>query len=510
METIDLSLIDWSRAQFALTALYHWIFVPLTLGLTWIIAIMETKYYRTGSEKWLRITRFWTKLFGINFAVGVATGLILEFEFGTNWSSYSWFVGDIFGAPLAIEGIMAFFMETTFIAVMFFGWNRVSRGFHLTSTYLVALGANAWMQDPVGMQFNPESARNEMMDFWAVLLSPTAINKFLHTVSSGYVTAGVFVVGVSAWFLLHHREEEMAKKSIKVASIFGLCAILLNLGTGDGSGKRIFQIQPMKLAAAEALVEGQRNAPLTIIGYVSQDKKAGYDSIKTTGIAVPSMLSILSDNSTDTFVPGIKDLIEGNEKEGIISVYEKMKRGREAQIALSDLKNSEKGSLTYELALKKFYDPQWKKDYFSYFGYGYYYSEDAIIMQKNAQSLIPPVPLIFYTFRIMIGLGIFFFAIFVLGIYFSVKKKLEGKRWFYWAALLSIPLVYVCSMSGWIVAEVGRQPWVIQDLMPTLSAVSQVSTVAVQTTFWIFAAIFTILLIAEIRIMTTQIKKGLN
>ncbi|MDD4820245.1 MAG: cytochrome ubiquinol oxidase subunit I, partial [Flavobacteriales bacterium] len=338
MDTTDLSLIDWSRAQFALTALYHWIFVPLTLGLTWIIAIMETKYYRTGSEKWLRITKFWAKLFGINFAVGVATGLILEFEFGTNWSNYSWFVGDIFGAPLAIEGIMAFFMETTFIAVMFFGWNRVGKGFHLTSTYLVALGANlsalwilvanAWMQDPVGMQFNPESARNEMTDFWAVLLSPTAINKFLHTVTSGYVTAGVFVVGVSSWFLLHRREKEFAQKSIKVASIFGLCAVLVNLATGDGAGKRIFQIQPMKLAAAEALVSGERNAPLTIIGYVSEDKKVGYDSIKTTGIAVPSMISFLADGKTDTFVPGIKDLIEGNEQEGILPVYEKMKRGR--------------------------------------------------------------------------------------------------------------------------------------------------------------------------------------
>ncbi|MDD4820015.1 MAG: cytochrome ubiquinol oxidase subunit I [Flavobacteriales bacterium] len=266
----------------------------------------------------------------------------------------------------------------------------------------------------------------------------------------------------------------------------------------------------MKLAAAEALVSGERNAPLTILGYVSEDKKVGYDSIKTTGIAVPSMLSFLADGKTDTFVPGIKDLIEGNEQEGILSVYEKMKRGREAQIALSDLKNAEKGSLGYEIALKKFYDPQWKKDYFSYFGYGYYYSDDMSIMQKNAQMLIPPVPLIFYTFRIMIALGILFTAVFIVGIYLSVKKKLDNKRWFYWVALLSIPLVYVCSMSGWIVAEVGRQPWVIQDLMPTVSAVSQVSTAAVQTTFWIFALTFTVLLIAEIRIMTTQIKKGIN
>ena len=239
------------------------------------------------------------KLFGINFAVGVATGLILEFEFGTNWSNYSWFVGDIFGAPLAIEGIMAFFLETTFIAVMFFGWDRVGKGFHLTSSWLVAVGANlsalwilvanAWMQDPVGMQFNPETARNEMMDFWAVLLSPTAINKFFHAVSSGYATAGVFVIGVSSWYLLKRRHNDMAKRSIRIAAMFGMFGILLSIYTGDGSGRRIFEIQPMKLAAAEGLVYGRTEAPLTVIGIVKQDKGQGYKSIDVPGVAIPGM-----------------------------------------------------------------------------------------------------------------------------------------------------------------------------------------------------------------------------
>jgi len=192
MENIDLSLVDWSRAQFALTAAFHWLFVPLTLGLSVIMAIMETIYVRTGNPEWKRITKFWMTLFAVNFAIGVATGLILEFEFGANWSNYSWFVGDIFGAPLAIEGILAFFLETTFIAVMFFGWNKVGKRAHLTATWLVAFGANfsalwilvanAWMQYPAGMRFNPDTARNEMINFWEVLFSPVAINKFFHTV----------------------------------------------------------------------------------------------------------------------------------------------------------------------------------------------------------------------------------------------------------------------------------------------------------------------------------------
>ena len=261
IESIDTSLIDWSRAQFAMTAMYHWIFVPLTLGLAVVMGIMETLYYKTGKEFWKNTAKFWMKLFGINFAVGVATGLILEFEFGTNWSNYSWFVGDIFGAPLAIEGILAFFMEATFIAVMFFGWEKVSKRFHLASTWLTGLGAtisawwilvaNAWMQNPVGMEFNPDSVRNEMVDFWAVAFSPVAVNKFFHTVLSGWVLGAIFVVGVSCWFLLKKRDTKFAMSSIKIGAIFGLVASLLSLWTGDGSGYQIAQTQPMKLAAVE-------------------------------------------------------------------------------------------------------------------------------------------------------------------------------------------------------------------------------------------------------------------
>ncbi|MCK4855354.1 MAG: cytochrome ubiquinol oxidase subunit I, partial [Bacteroidales bacterium] len=282
IDNIDLSLVDWSRGQFALTALYHWLFVPLTLGLSFILAFMETLYVRTGDEKWKSITKFWLTLFGINFAIGVATGIILEFQFGTNWSSYSWFVGDIFGAPLAIEGIMAFFMETTFLAVMFFGWNKISKKWHLASTWLVAIGAslsalwilvaNAWMQHPVGMQFNPDTVRNEMNNFWEVLLSPVAVNKWLHTTSSGFVLASVFVVGVASWFLIKKREVLLAKRSILVAATFGILSSIFVIWSGDESTKQIVHVQPMKFAAIEGLYHGQEGAGLVAFGIMSQSE----------------------------------------------------------------------------------------------------------------------------------------------------------------------------------------------------------------------------------------------
>ena len=289
IENIDSSLIDWSRAQFALTAIYHWIFVPLTLGLAVVMGIMETIYYRTNDEFWKKTAQFWQKLFGINFAVGVATGLILEFEFGTNWSNYSWFVGDIFGAPLAIEGIVAFFMEATFIAVMFFGWHKVSRGFHLASTWLTGLGAtisawwilvaNSWMQYPVGMEFNPDTARNEMVSFAEVALSPMAVTKFFHTVMSGWVLGAIFVVGVSCWYLLKQRENDkrFALESIKIAAIFGLVSTLLVAATGHSSGTQVAQHQPMKLAAMEGLYEGEQGAGLIAVAALNPKKQAPDD-----------------------------------------------------------------------------------------------------------------------------------------------------------------------------------------------------------------------------------------
>ena len=280
MNDLTTTLVDWSRGQFALTAMYHWLFVPLTLGLSVIMSVMETVYYKTGNEMWKKITKFWMTLFGVNFAIGIATGIILEFQFGTNWSNYSWFVGDIFGAPLAIEGIMAFFLEAVFSAVMFFGWNKVSKGFHLASTWLTTIGAslsalwiliaNAWMQYPVGMRFNPDTVRNEMEGFFEIVFSPVAINKFFHTVISSWVVGAVFVISVSCWFLIKNKNLILAKKSIKIASVFGFIAILLTLFTGDGTAKVVAKVQPMKLAAMEGLYHGDTHQSIVAFGILDR------------------------------------------------------------------------------------------------------------------------------------------------------------------------------------------------------------------------------------------------
>lgn len=489
------SVVDWSRAQFALTAIYHWLFVPLTLGLSFIIAFMETKYVRTGDEFWKRTTKFWMKLFGVNFAIGVATGLILEFEFGTNWSNYSYFVGDIFGAPLAIEGIMAFFMESTFIAVMFFGWNKVSKRFHLTATWLTAIGAslsalwilvaNAWMQSPVGMEFNPDTARNEMVSFWEVLFSPVAMNKFAHTVTSSFTLASVFVIGISAWYLLRKRETKFALSSIKIASVFGLISAICVAWTGDGSGVQVARVQPMKLAAMEGLYDGKTNAGLTIV----------------PGIEIPSMLSLMSYRSADAFVAGINDLVEGNPEQGILSATEKMERGRYAIEIFAEYRAAKQAGDTasmVELAAM-FKDPEFKKEYFSYFGYGYL---------SSPEEIIPPVGLTFWSFRIMVGLGMWFILLFAISWWLGAKNRLANNRLWLNLSLWSIAAAYIASQAGWIVAEVGRQPWTIQDMLPTVAAVSRIESGAVQTTFWLFALLFTTLLIAEITILVKQIHKG--
>jgi cytochrome d ubiquinol oxidase subunit I len=514
IDNLDLSLVAWSRAQFALTAIYHWLFVPLTLGLSFILAFMETIYVRTGDETWKRITRFWMTLFGINFAIGVATGIILEFEFGTNWSNYSWFVGDIFGAPLAIEGILAFFLESTFVAVMFFGWNKVSKKFHLVSTWLVAIGANlsalwilianAWMENPVGMVFNPDTARNEMNSFSDVVFNPVAIDKFTHTVTSGFVLASVFVVGISAWFLIRRREELMAKKSIYIASIFGLVSSLLVAMTGDSSARTIAKVQPVKFAAMEALYEGKSEAGLTVIGALiaKEDKmgeKAVYDM--KMRIEIPKLLSVMTTGKSDGYVPGIKDLVNGNPDRGIISVNEMIERGKYARQVLVDYKMAKEiGDTVSQASLAaKFTDSDFTENYFRYFGYSYF---------THPWQVIPSVPVIFYSFRIMVGLGFLFIALFATALFLCTRDQLQRYRWFLWLALLSIPLAYLASELGWIVTEMGRQPWIIQNLMPVNVAVSNISTGAVQVTFWLFAVLFTALLTAEISIMLRQIKNG--
>lgn len=514
IENIDLTLVNWSRAQFALTAMYHWLFVPLTLGLSFIIAFMETVYVRTGDEIWKRITKFWMTLFGINFAIGVATGIILEFEFGTNFSNYSWFVGDIFGAPLAVEGILAFFLESTFVAVMFFGWKKVSKKFHLASTWLVAIGANlsalwilvanSWMENPVGMVFNPDTARNEMSSFRDVVLNPVAIDKFTHTVTSGFVLASIFVLGVSSWFLMRHREELLARKSILIAGIFGLVSSLVVALTGDSSARTLAEVQPVKFAAMEALYEGKTDAGLTVIGALSDSgdklgEKTVYD-VKMK-IQVPELLSVMTTGESDGYVPGLNDLVNGNPDRGIISVAEMMERGKYARQVLTDYKMAKEigDTETMETLAAMFKESDFTDNYFRYFGYSYF---------EHPWQVIPSVPVTFYSFRVMVGLGFFFILLFALALWFWRRQSLERNKWFLWLAFISIPLAYLASELGWIVTEMGRQPWIIQNLMPVNVAVSNISAGAVQTTFWLFAVLFTSLLIAEASIMFRQIKNG--
>ena len=477
---IENALVDWSRAQFALTAGYHWIFVPLTLGLAVIMASMETLYVIKKDEFWKNTAKFWMKLFAINFAVGIATGIILEFEFGTNWSNYSGFVGDIFGAPLAIEGILAFFMEATFFAIMFFGWNKVSKGTHLFATWMTGIGAgisaiwilvaNSWMQHPVGMEFNPDTVRHEMVDFWALVLNPVAIVKFFHSVTSGWMTGAIFVIGISSWYLIKKREVRFALASIRVASIVGIIGTLLLMWSGDGSAIHVAEYQPMKLAAAEGLERGGAGAPFSVV----------------PGVEIPKLLSILATHDAEGVVPGIEELkAEGEEK---------MAKGKVALDAFKQYRQLKDTDPTQAAEARKVLEEN-----VDYFGYGYI---------ESADELVPNVPLVYWSFRVMVGLGGFLLFLMILVLWAERKGKMSKWTWLQWVALCSIPLVYLAGQAGWIVAEVGRQPWVIEGLLPTKAAVSSVSVGAVQTTFFLFVAIFTLFLAIEIRILLKAIQKG--
>ena len=529
---IDAGTIDWSRAQFALTAIYHWLFVPLTLGLAVIMGIVETKYYKTklALKKgqvdvaadvgfWRDAAKFWQKLFGVNFAMGVATGIILEFEFGTNWSNYSWFVGDIFGAPLAIEGIVAFFMESTFVAVMYFGWKKVSPGFHLASTWLTGLGAtisawwilvaNAWMQYPVGCEFNPDTMRNEMVSFFEVALSPFAISKFCHTVTSAWIIGAVFCVGVCCWYLLKKRETKLAIESLKIGAAVGLVASLLAAATGHKSGMDVAEVQPMKLAAMEALYNGGVDQGLTAVALVNPFVQPDYANGESAPLKIemPYALSMMATNDPHGFVPGVNDILNGyTTPDGHVepSADEKIVMGKKAIAALAAYRKAkkdgdEKTAATELVTLK---------ENMKYFGYGYI---------RDKSELVPFIPINFWAFRIMVGMGclfILFFAV-ILAVAYQFPKGLLGKyditalpAWHYWLAIALIPLAYIASESGWLVAEFGRQPWTIQDMLPTWAAVSDLHSSSVMITFFLFLILFTTMLAVEINILLKQIKKG--
>ena len=499
---IDAGTINWSRAQFALTAIYHWLFVPLTLGLAVIMGIVETIYYRTKEQFWKETAIFWQKLFGINFAMGVATGIILEFEFGTNWSNYSWFVGDIFGAPLAVEGIVAFFMESTFVAVMYFGWKKVSPGFHLASTWLTGLGAtisawwilvaNAWMQYPVGCAFNPDTMRNEMVSFFEVALSPFAVSKFCHTVTSAWIIGAVFCVGVCSWYMMKRREPRLSIESMKIGAAVGLVASLLAAATGHKSAQDVAAVQPMKLAAMEALYDGGNGIGLKVI----------------EGIEVPYALSFMATNDFEGYVPGVNNILNGyTTPDGKVepSVDEKIERGKKAIAALAAYRKGKKEGAEDTLLNKQL---SILNENMPYFGYGYI---------RDKSEVVPPIAVNFWAFRIMVGAGclfILFFAVVLAGAYGWPKQLWRDRsitglpKWHYWIAIALIPLAYIASESGWLVAEFGRQPWTIQDLLPTWAAVSDLQSSSVMITFFLFLILFTTMLAVEINIMLKQIKKG--
>lgn len=500
METV----VDLSRLQFAATALYHFLFVPLTLGLSFLLAIMESVYVMTGKEIWRTMTKFWGVLFGINFAMGVATGITMEFQFGTNWAYYSHYVGDIFGSLLAIEGLMAFFLEATFIGLFFFGWNRLTKVQHLVCTWLLALGtnfsalwiliANAWMQNPVGSAFNPETMRMELTSFYDVFFNPVAQSKFVHTVSAGYVTGAMFVLSISAFYLLRNRHVDLAKRSIAVAASFGLASALSVVVLGDESGYTASENQKMKLAAMEAMWETEpAPAGFTVFGIPSMADHTTHAEVK-----VPWVLGLIATRSLTEQIPGINQLVEESKA--------KIASGLEAYKALQKLRLNKNDpvaqkifagnqmNLGYGLLLKKFTSDLTKVT-----------EED---IEKAAKSTIPNVPVLFWSFRIMVGIGFYLILLFAWAFYRSTKRDVENHRGFLRMALISLPLPWVAIELGWIVAEYGRQPWAIEGVLPTFLGVSSTSSGQVMFSLAGFVLFYTILLIVDLYLMRKYIKIG--
>jgi cytochrome d ubiquinol oxidase subunit I len=501
---LDQTFVELSRWQFAATAMYHFIFVPLTLGLTWLLVIMETVYVMTGKEIYRDMTKFWGKLFGINFALGVTTGLTMEFEFGTNWSYYAHYVGDIFGAPLAIEGLMAFFLESTFIGLFFLGWEKLTKRQHLAVTFLTALGsnlsalwilvANGWMQNPVGSIFAPETMRMEMHSFAEVLFNPVAQVKFVHTVAAGYTTASMFVLGISSWYMLKKRDLPFARRSFAVAAGFGLAACLSVIVLGDESGYELGDVQKVKLAAIEGEWATQpAPAPFNLIGFPSQKEE-----VTKGAIEIPFALGLIATRSLDKPVLGLSDLKAAHK--------ERIRSGQIAYAALQKIRAGDHSPETratfdahakdigFGLLLKQFVeDPSTA-------------TEDQITMA--ADSTIPTVWPLFWAFRIMVGFGFVMLAIFGAAFYYNAKRTVEKKRWLLRAALLAIPLPWLSCELGWFVAEFGRQPWAIGEVLPTSLGTSSLTSGDLIFSLAGFLIFYTCLLIIEVFLMVKFARLG--
>jgi cytochrome d ubiquinol oxidase subunit I len=505
---VDIAVIELSRLQFALTALYHFLFVPLTLGLSFMLVIMESIYVMTNRPIWRTVTRFWGKLFAINFVLGVATGITMEFEFGTNWSYFSHYVGDIFGAPLAIEGLMAFFLEATFVGLMFFGWDKLSKQQHLFTTFMVALGsnlsalwiliANGWMQHPTGSHFNPETMRMEVTDFMAVLFNPVAQAKFVHTVSAGYVCASVFVLGVSSWYILRGKWVAVAKRSFTVAAAFGLASSLSVVVLGDESGYALTDNQKMKLASLEAMWHTEpAPAGIAIFGIPSMEGRETRYEVK-----IPYVLGLISTRSLTGQVSGINELVVKAETriESGIEAYdavEKLKVNRTNLAARAQFEEH-KLDLGYALLLKRFMpDPR---------------SATPADIEKAAWTTVPNVPMMFWLFRAMAGLGFFFIAFFGAAFYIaSIRRFGSGsgfRRLFMRTAVWIIPLPWLAIEFGWVLAEIGRQPWAIDGVLPTFLGASSLTIPQLWTTIIGFTLLYGALAVIEVRLMLAAIKHG--
>ncbi|MBN8647061.1 MAG: cytochrome ubiquinol oxidase subunit I [Caulobacterales bacterium] len=490
-------LVDISRLQFAATAMYHFLFVPLTIGMTWILVIMESVYVMTGKTIYKDMTKFWGKLFGINFALGVTTGITMEFQFGTNWAYYSHYVGDIFGAPLAIEGLMAFFLESTFIGLFFFGWNKLPKAQHLLVTLLMAIGtnlsalwiliANGWMQNPVGSDFSYVTMRMEMTNFWDVIFNPVAQAKFVHTVSAGYVVGAMFVLSISAYYLLNNKHIEFAKRSFRIAAAFGLAAACSVIVLGDESGYTVGEAQETKLAAMEAIWHTEK-APAGLNLIASIDEKAQKNNWE---VQIPYALGIIGTRSLSKEVKGITEIKERN-RERIIAGIEAVKtleqlRRNPSDKAMVARFETIKKDLGYGLLLRK-----------------YVTNMDEVtpaIIQKAVDSTIPAVTPMFWGFRAMVGLGFTFLLLFAASFYYTLRGKCAHEKWLLRAVLWSLPLPWVACEIGWFVAEYGRQPWTIYGVLPTHLSVSAISVENVYGSLAGFIGFYTLLLVVELYLM---------
>ncbi|THF48359.1 cytochrome ubiquinol oxidase subunit I [Allorhizobium terrae] len=503
---MELNIIELSRLQFAATALYHFLFVPLTLGLSVIVAIMETVYVMTGRPIWRQMTKFWGTLFGINFVLGVATGLTMEFQFGMNWSYYSQYVGDIFGAPLAIEGLMAFFLEATFVGLFFFGWDKLSPRAHLVVAWLVAIGsnmsalwiliANGWMQNPVGAVFNPQTMRMEMTSFFDVVFNETAQAKFVHTVSAGYVTAAVFVLGVSAWYLLKGRHVDLAKRSIAVAASFGLAASLSVVVLGDESGYGVSHSQKMKMAAIEGMWETQpAPASFTLFGFPDQKARETHYAIH-----IPYVMGLIGTRSLTTEIPGIDQLVAQAEvriRSGLIA-YDALMNVRANKGKMTDADKAafenHSADLGFALLLKRYNDDPRTA------------TPEQIVMAAN--DTVPTVWPLFWAFRLMVVLGFAFIGVMIWFFYMVSFRKMQFPRFALWIAVLIIPAPWIAAELGWIVAEFGRQPWTVDGVLPTALSASSLSVTDLLLTLAGFVLLYTVLFVVEMGLMLKYIRKG--